>query len=60
MTINQKIEEALYGIQPSEQIIILDKYLMKLRKANSIRVTQDAAQKRNKYPRIIPDSKNYK
>lgn len=52
MTTTQQIEQLLTSINPSEQLKILEKLAMKIRKANSIRINIEVYNKRSKYPRI--------
>lgn len=52
MTTTQQIEQILTGITPSEQLKVLEKLAMKIRKANSIRINMEVYNTRSKYPRI--------
>lgn len=52
MTTTQQIEQILTGTNPSEQLKVLEKLAMKIRKANSIRINMEVYNTRSKYPRI--------
>jgi len=52
MTIREQIEAVLKPLPPSEQLRELEKLAMKIRKANSIRINNEAMFSTLKYQRV--------
>lgn len=55
-----KLEEALQGLTPNEQLFLLEKLAMKIRKANSKKIYADAMKFSYNHPKQKEESNNYR
>lgn len=51
MTKREAIEDILSGMTESQKLQVLEKLAMKIRKANSVKITEEVAKTRRKYPK---------